>query len=84
MNPIVKGLPTKRCLINPGIRSSVYQNHDRATPHKKLEEVSTKAREGFYTTANIDHLPSIVDKIYHSQWKEDIVKPASNVSTTAN
>ena len=57
---------------------------DRAIHHKKLEEVSTKAREGLYTTTNMNHLLSIVDKILHSQWKEDTVKLDTNISTTAN
>ena len=81
MNPRVKGLPAKGRL-NPGIRS-VYQTIDRST-HHKLEEVSTKAGECLHTTTNINHLLSIVDRIFHSQWKEDTVKLDTNLSTAAN
>ena len=46
---------------------------DKST-HHKLEKVSTKAGEDLYTTTNINNLLNIVDRILHSQWKEDTVK----------
>ena len=39
-----------------------------------MEKVSTKAGEDLYTTTKINHLLNIVDRILHSQWKEDTVK----------
>ena len=46
---------------------------DKST-HHKLEKVSTKAGEDLYTTTKINHILNIVDRILHSQWKEDTVK----------
>ena len=60
-------------LINPGIRGSVYQTIDKSTYHK-LEKVSTKAGDDLYTTTKINHLLNIVDRILHSQWKENTGK----------
>ena len=42
--------------------------------HHKLGKVSTKAGEDLYTTTKINHLLNIVDKILHSQWKENTGK----------
>ena len=73
MNPKVKELPNKKCLTNFEAKRIVYQTVDKSTYHK-LKKVSTKAGEDLYTTTKINHLLNIVDRILHSQWKEDTVK----------
>ena len=59
INPGTAGLPTKRYLINPEIRRSVYHTIDRTIYHRNWKRYLPKLVEGFYTTANMNYLPSI-------------------------
>ena len=73
INPNVKELPNKKCLTNSEEKGVSTKTIDKST-HHKLEKVSTKAGEDLYTTTKINHLLNIVDRILHSQWKENTGK----------
>ena len=58
--------------MNPGKREVSTKTIDKIN-HHKLEKVSTKAGGNLLTKTKINHLLNIVDRILHSQWKEDTI-----------
>ena len=71
MNSKVKELPNKKYLTNSEAKGSVYQTINRTIYYRNWKKYLPKLVEGFYTTANMNYLPSIS--------RQDLPQPVKRV-----